>query len=309
MSKIRFPLIAASLMAASLLFTSIGYGAQAASSAPVVLTVNQINESISVKEQAQRWAEELSAEERYQSWRNAKVSVTPMGPGTHSWLVQLTQDGSGIVGYIVIYATEDGGFQLGEYGIGAYPLFNEQALQLSLLQLELDPNTIKAERVYGDALHAAWRITTKRAVYYTDAMSGEGLPIEKEQDWEDEQKTTSASAEYRYGLSDKDAKLEAQYELTAAFDPYGRMPWLTKEPMDITNSNYTASLLKAIQSNKEIRYTAESYKGKLRQVWSVIGYDVWEGDQIYLALDTDEESADRRYIPIELLIQEGHFYA
>lgn len=305
MSKNRFPIIAASLTAASLLFTSVGSGAHAASSVSIVLTANQINDSIGVKEQAQRWVEELSAEERYKSWRNAKVNVSPMGPGMHSWLVQMTQDGNSVVGYIVIYATENGGFQLGEYGIGAYPLFNEQSLQLSMLQLELEPDTMKAERVYGDPLHAAWRITTKHAVYYTDAMSGEGLPIEKEQDWEDEQKKTSA--ENRYGLSSTDAKLEGQYSLTAAFDPYGRMPWLTKQPMDFANSNYT-SLLKAIQSNKEIRYTTESYMGKLRQVWSVIGYDVWEGDHIYLALDTDEESADRRYIPIELLIQEGHFY-
>lgn len=305
MSKKRWNIIAAGVTAASILFACSGAGA--ASSVSYASATNQTFDSPSVKEQAQQWADELSAEERYASWRNAKVNISPMGPGTHSWLVQLTKSDNSIVGYIVIYATEEGGFQLGEYGIGAYPLFNEQSLQLSLLQLELQHQTIKAERVYVNPLHAAWRIATKQAVHFTDAMSGEWLPIEKDEDWEDEQKTTSVESVQQYGLSDADAKLEARYGLIASFNPYGKMPWLTKKPMAFTNSNYS-ELIQAIHAEKEIRYTTELYKGKLRQVWSVVGYDVWEGDQVYLALDIDEESADRRYIPIDLLMQEGHFY-
>lgn len=308
MSKIRLSILAAGLTAAAFLFHCAGAGVDAASAAPAARAVYQIYDSLSIKEQAQKWAEELSAQERYKTWRNANINVSPMGPGTHSWLVELTQSDKTIVGYIVIYATEEGGFQLGEYGIGAYPLFNEQALKLSLLQLELLPHAIKAERLYGDPLHAAWRITSKQAaaVYYTDAVSGEGLPIEKDQEWEDEQKTATAE-KLRYGLTEADRKLKEQFGLMASFNPYGRLPWLTKKPLVLKDGDYS-SLFQVIQSNKEIRYTTESYNGKMRQVWSVVGFDIWEGDQVYLALDSDEEGADRRYLPIELLVQEGHFY-
>ncbi|RIX59388.1 hypothetical protein D3P08_04340 [Paenibacillus nanensis] len=308
MSKIRLSILTAGLTAAAILFNGAGAGVEAASAAPAARAVNQIHDSLSIKEQAQKWAEELSAQERYKTWRNAEIHVSPMGPGLHSWLVELTQSDKTIVGYIVIYATEEGGFQLGEYGIGAYPLFNEQALKLSLLQLELQPHSIKAERLYGDPLHAAWRITSKQAaaVYYTDAISGEGLPIEKDEEWESEQKQLTAENS-RYGLTETDSKLKETFGLMASFNPYGRMPWLTKKPLVINEGDYS-SIFQNIHSNKEIRYTTESYKGKARQVWSVVGYDIWEGDQVYLALDSDEEGADRRYLPIELLVQEGQFY-
>ena len=301
MSIFRIKTFVSCLVAASLLMSVVHYGS-VASNIAAASEVESIQQS-DVLKQARIWVDELSAEARYSAWRQAKLSVSALGPGMHSWLVQL-QDKHTIVGYLVIHATVDGGFQLGEYGTGSYPLFNEQSLQFSLLQLDLPQ--YKAERVYGDALHAAWRITAKQAVYYADAMSGESLPIADDLEWQEELGSAFDPDEKKHGLPASHAKLSSSFGLIASFDPYGRMPWLTKQPL-IPEAPRYSSLLQAIKNKKQLRYTTESYKGKLRQVWSVVGYDLWDGDQLFLALDSDEDESDRRYLPVTLLLAQGKF--
>jgi len=255
-----------------------------------------------VQNQAQLWVYELSAKPGYKSWKGSSIAVSPLGPGTHCWLAVIQNASQTPVGYLIIHATEEGGYQLGEYGTGSYPLFNEQSLQLSLLQLELIPKQIKAERVYNHPLHVAWRITSGSVVHYTDAVSGEQLPVSKDDEWNQsgEQDHTHTT-----GLVEDNTNLKIS-TVVPSFDPYGRMPWLTKAPISLSDQKYT-SLLKSINEKKEIRYTVESFEGKMLQVWSVVGYDTWNGGQLYLALSR-EEYDDRRYIPIKLLVEQGKFY-
>ncbi|RJE90826.1 hypothetical protein D3P07_01645 [Paenibacillus sp. 1011MAR3C5] len=255
-----------------------------------------------VQLQAQFWADELAAKPGYKTWKGSSITVSPLGPGTHSWLAIIQNSTQEPVGYLVIHAAEDGSFQLGEYGTGSYPLFNEQSLQLSLLQLELIPNQIKAERVYTHPLHAAWRITSSSMVHYADAVSGEHLPISKDEEWDDPAEDSLAASP---GLTGAQAEIKKAIVIPF-FNPYGRLPWLTKSPITMNDQTYS-SLLKWVREKKEIRFTVESYEGKLLQVWSVVGYDTWEGGQLYLAL-SKEESDDRRYMPIELLVKQGKFY-
>ncbi|MFF2886812.1 hypothetical protein [Paenibacillus sp. NPDC057967] len=267
-------------------------------------TTGQASDSASsdVQKQAKFWVDELSAKPGYKSWQGTTISVSPLGPGTHSWLAVIQNTTQASVGYLVIHATEEGSFQLGEYGTGSYPLFNEQSLQLSLLQLELIYKQIKAERVYTHPLHAAWRITSKSRVHYADAVSGEQLPVSKDDEWN---QTGEDNHSPPAGLTEAQAKVKKS-TVIPSFNPYGRLPWLTKAPISFTDQKYSA-LLKWIGEKKEIRYTVESYEGKLLQVWSIVGYDTWEGGQLYLAL-TKEESDDRRYMPIDLLTKQGKFY-
>lgn len=291
--------IVAGCLTAGLLFT--GIQAEHAAIEAAANTEKQEPSSV-VKRQAQRWVDKLSEKPTYSEWKSAEISSTPLGPGLHSWLV-LIKNKETVVGYMVIHAMENGELQLGEYGIGEHPLFNEQSLQLSMLQLELIHKPKNAERMYVHPLQAAWRIALENNVYFADAYTGEGLFMDTES-WSKlaEEEHTSK----KHGLSAIHAKI-IQSKSMPSFAPYGRMPWLTQSPMTFKNKNYSA-LLKAIAANKEVRYTRVSSDDARMQVWSVVGYDTWEGDRIFLALDIDEDDADRRYIPIELLLQEGDFY-
>lgn len=296
MSKATFRIFVAGVITITLLVIGSSCGMAEA------FMVEEDHAAVSVKEQAQSWVKELASKPHYSTWLNAEMILSPLGPGTHSWLVLLKQTDK-IVGYLVIHAAQDGGFRLGEYGTGSSPLFNEQSLQLSLLQLELINPPNRIERVYQNPLHAAWRITSKHASYYRDAVTGEELPAAIIKDWES---NVSSKKWNRHGLSASHAFLTT-FGLMASFDPYGRMPWLTKSPLAIVKDDYS-SIIGTINQHKEIRYTIVSLNGELRRSWSVIGYDLWEGDQLYLALDSDDDNADRRYVPAKLLVDQGLFY-
>ncbi|MEK3882561.1 hypothetical protein [Paenibacillus sp. PL2-23] len=303
---IKFPAssLAACLLAVTCLLLPVASASYAAAAA---LEVEQSsNVESRVTSQARTWVDELSSKPRYASWSNSALSISPLGPGTHSWLVHVTKNKE-IVGYLVIHATEEGGFQLGEYGTGAYPPFNEQALQLSLLQLALA--SYKAERVYVDPLQAAWRIRSKQSIYYTDAMTGEGLPVAADADWMKEREDRDTKKHGLLAAHASNSNLETSYGLIPSFDPYARMPWLTKQPLKLDpGSSAAASLMKALVNREQLRFTTVAFEGKQRQVWSVVGFDLWDGGQLYLALDTDEDGADRRYLPATLLMERGQFY-
>ncbi|GKU78308.1 hypothetical protein [Paenibacillus sp. L3-i20] len=263
---------------------------------------NNVSNESKIEQQAQTWVSELASKVQYSDWKSAELNITPLGPGTHSWLVLLTKNKK-ILGYLVVNATEEGGLELGEYGTGEYPLFNEQSLQLSLLQLELINKPSQTEMVYVHPLQAAWRITSKKATHYTDANSGEYFPFDEDK-W-DKSATTQKNSN-RHGLNSTHAKL-IQHRTISSFDPYGRMPWISKQPIAIKDNDFT-SILTAVKKKEQLRYTYEVDENNYRSVWSVVGYDQWENGELFVALDTDEDSVDRRYIPIALLTELGSFY-
>lgn len=263
--------------------------------------------------QAREWVSELAGDTpsgdggtSFSEWRDATLAVSPLGPGTHSWLVLLKKKDK-TVGYLVVHAREEGGFLLGEYGTGSFPPYSEQSLQLSRLQAQpAAASKTHPERLYVHPLQAAWKLTSSGVERYWDAWTGESLPVDAD-GWSKQAEATSDIAAV-YGLSDEHGLLAERLSM-ASFDPYITLPWLTKKPIALSGGeNRFVWLTAAVDNNKRLRYTAKSYERKLRQVWSVVGYDRWDDGQLYLALDNDEDDADRRYIPVELLAALGQFY-
>lgn len=255
-----------------------------------------------LQQQAQRWVDELAVQPSFAAWKQSTLDISPIGPGTHSWLV-IVKQGKDSVGYLVIHAVEAGGFQLGEYGISSYPLFDERTLSRSIKQLELLQPASKIEALYVHPLLAAWKVTAEQETYYMDAASGEVLPA-KQDDWLAASSAKVTNAEYMH-ISEK-ATLLKQVTLPS-FDPFARLPWLTKQPLPLSTSSYSPLFAK-INNKEQLRYTAELFDGQMLYVWSVVGYNKWNSGHIYVALETGEDGSDRRYVPLPLLIGLGHFY-
>ncbi|HTG69263.1 MAG TPA: hypothetical protein VL921_08355 [Candidatus Udaeobacter sp.] len=262
------------------------------------------NEAVieSLQQQAQRWVDELAVQPSFAAWKQSSLDISPIGPGTHSWLVIVKQDNT-TVGYLVVHAVESGGFQLGEYGTSSRPLFDEHTLSRSLKQLELLQPASKVEALYVHPLLAAWKITSEQDTYYTDAASGELLPA-RPSDWLAASSIKLINAE-QMRISDH-AALMKQVTLPS-FDAYARLPWLTKQPMPLSASSYMPLFAK-INNKEQLRYTAELFDGQMLYVWSVVGYNKWDTGHIYVALEAGGDGSDRRYIPLQLLIELGHFY-
>ncbi|MBD2870211.1 hypothetical protein [Paenibacillus arenilitoris] len=252
--------------------------------------------------QARHYVDELAVQPQFADWKQSDLRIAPIGPGTHGWLVIVKQNAI-TVGYLIMHATEDGGYRLGEYGTGSRPPFDEQTLSRSLMQLELQEPAGPTERLYAHPLLAAWQVTAADEYYLTDAASGELLPVQPAE-W-----LAAASAPLQHNEKDQapsTAKLIKHFTLPS-FDPYAKLPWLTKAPLPLKAGSYMP-LFAQINKKEQLRYTAELFEGQMLYVWSVVGYNKWDTGQLYLALETGEDGSDRRYIPLPLLEELGRFY-
>ncbi|GBG06099.1 hypothetical protein PAT3040_00602 [Paenibacillus agaridevorans] len=268
-------------------------------------------QDVPLKEQARLWAEQLanSPDGAFAEWKGAWASTAALGPGTHSWLV-LMRRGQSVVGYMIVYAKDGGGYVLGEYGIGEYPPFSSTILKSALTRLGLSETSMKATRLYIHPLLAAWQISGGIAGHgsitenhYTDAYSGEQLPIDAEQ-W------AAAAAQdanaNKHGVKNAHASISSAGAM-ASFDPYGRLPWLTQSPYSIA-ADPLSILSDALRDNSELRYVSKSFQGKMTYAWSVTGYSEWSGGELFISLDSEENAPIRRYIPASLLQSLGSFY-
>jgi hypothetical protein len=287
---------AACVLTALVLYSG-GLKPQPATAAAIPVTTNQ-----PLEQQAQQWVDELASQPHFAKWKLASLSISPIGPGTHSWLVLVKQNND-TVGYLVVNAVKNGGYQLGEYGTSSHPLFDEQTLSRSIKQLELLQPADITEALYVHPLLAAWKVTANQQTYYTDAASGELLPVESK-DWLAASSTSLINAERMQAPAN--AKLLKHVSLPS-FDRYARLPWLTKEPLQVGISAYS-SLFAKINSKEQLRYTAELFEGQMLYVWSVVGYNKWDSGHLYIALEAGEDGSGRRYIPLLLLLELGRFY-
>ena len=85
-----------------------------------------------LEQQVQAWANILVKQPPFQSWKSASKD-TPIGPGMHGWLVTF-QVNHKPVGYMIVNATENGGFSLSEYGVGDHPAYDPNTLYQSMIR-------------------------------------------------------------------------------------------------------------------------------------------------------------------------------
>lgn len=291
---------------------SLSSGADVRAYSDIQTATPQTDEqSISLKAQVRLWADQLSnaPDASFRKWKGAWISTAPLGPGTHSWLALLKKNQT-VVGYMIVHAKENGGgFVLGEYGIGEYPPFSTQSLKLAQNKLELSPSSsMKVSRIYVNPLQAAWQLSigTSAAltdIHYIDAYSGEELPVDNES-WSRLSQLADNAA--KHGLTGAHASITSSAAMES-FDPYGRMPWLTKSPYKITDHPFQF-ISQAISSKEQLRYVCETFDGRMLYAWSVTGYTKWSNGELFIALDNEEDAAVRRYVPVSLLLSYGQFY-
>ncbi|SDO30332.1 hypothetical protein SAMN04487897_111125 [Paenibacillus sp. yr247] len=247
------------------------------------------------------WRATLAHEKGFEGWQTAAWNSYPLGPGTHGWVIILTDHGQD-VGYMIVHATENGSFRLTEYGTGNNPLFSLTTLYRSLIQQELIPATtsysdfiqnemIMKNRLYMDSLTAVWKVNIQDQTYYLDAKSGEVLPLK------DEPKPS---------LTDtliKGTKLQgkATTVLYPAFDPYDRLPWVQGNPLSVTGLK---EFQNALNLQDKLTYVTELYEGQVTLPLAILGYQLWEDGDSYLTLD----HVGPRYVLLEAALRQGHIY-
>ncbi len=274
-----------------------------------------------LQQQVNVWKEAIAKQELFEEWHEATVEVSPLGPGTHSWLALLMKHGQP-VGYMVIHARQDGGYVLGEYGLGESPLFSASTLHRALVQYELITDTptphhltasltppvdYTAQPIYYGPLHAVWKVSLASGgpALFFDGMTGEQLPYEASLpgnlDNPDKAPCPLAATAGKEAVNSTNSGRIQDSKLLAAFDPYASFPWLTQPPLKDNKEQLTRTIG---QGKQQLIYSAEPWDNALRYVWSIRGYHRWESGALYIAADHN----GLRYIPAQQYIIQGSFY-
>lgn len=245
------------------------------------------------------WIQSLSARQPFAAWKRASRHIEPLGPGTHGWLVTLRSNAKQPVGYLVVYAAEDGSYRLGEYGVGPQPLFDKASLSRSLVAngiISSHSSPYRAEKQYLHPFAAVWKVTVGGESYWFDAKTDEQLPLD-DKSWE-------RIREAFQGLSPEPDKAAAvsKLKLGEPFDPYERLPWLMNEaPFDADDD---ADFVARVGQGHPLRYVCEPFGDKMLYAIAVVGYAGWSGGRIDAAL----EMYGSRFVPLSTLRSYGLFY-
>lgn len=261
----------------------------------------------------QRFAEQqavaLGSVDTEAHWKNADLDFYPLGPGTHSWLVQAEFEGKPI-GYMIITVTEQGQMMLSEYGHGEQSPYNNELLGQTLDRQHVNLEALLAG---GGELHLGytlplltyWKVEQpNHPALYIDATNGDVLPSEFLNLLEADSKQTSVSIT---DLSTTPSLSVDPLHLRPVFNPADNLLWITSKPVAADRAK------DVIQhgENQEIVFSAGDrnvvYGGPL----PVSGYQLWHTDQeaesiLYVALGG--KSSIQRFVPLSTLQQDGHFY-
>ncbi|MNB89375.1 hypothetical protein D3C75_364060 [compost metagenome] len=251
----------------------------------------------------------LSVSAPFTAWKNAKTEYYPLGPGTHSWLVNVLS-GDQRIGYMIISATEDGGYSLSEYGAGTTGLpYSLTELRQYAVQEALIPSSYSgnAELI---ALYApmlpVWKLTLDKQTYYINAVTLELLP------WNPVKADSAMKAAFPAAgaVTSKD---NSWTPLSACFsggtdDPYKDISWLASSRLKAVDSGNVAALL---GSGRALAFQSPGANDTTGAPFMITGYQSWHNSAgensknsrtvIYAA----SGPKGLRYLPFALLQQTG----
>ncbi|MBW4082604.1 hypothetical protein [Paenibacillus sp. S150] len=253
----------------------------------------------------------LSANPPFTGWKNADTEYFPLGPGTHSWLVNVMNGGQRI-GYLIVSAKDQGGYMLSEYGAGSYGLpYSLQDLHQFLVQQELIPSNYAGE-LELTALYApllpVWELTFGSKTLYINASELQVLP------W---------SASQAEGvLSEKAAGTGTVSSLAAGYsplpvyrtggqdDPYADLLWLSAPPLAKLSGDRFALLLAAGGS---LAFQSPGRNDALGAPFMITGCQIWRSSPSGSSTSSGSPSVlyaasgpeGKRYLPLEMLQGSG----
>jgi hypothetical protein len=297
-------------MVGSTVHTPIPLNKADAGQAVVKQVPQDISESTNLKSAIKAWITSLTNETGFEVWKKAKWESLPVGPGTHSWLVVIRKDNLE-VGYLIIGAMEDGKhYKLLEYGLGPQPLFSFNTLYQSMMQqalidksltlaaFTLDTSWLK-ERFIINTLESFWRVSRGSEVYYLDGKTGELLlnavnPLENSV----QLLGTTVSKDVLTDLLPSQLK---ESIATPSYDPFERLSWVKGKPLLIATID---DFKLAVKTRPKLTFMSKLYHDTLIHPFAITGYQLWNDNQAYIALD-DEGT---RYLPLSSLLEAGAFY-
>jgi hypothetical protein len=289
--------------------------------APLEDKLNQSYNMEQLETAIEDWINLLAQEQDFASWKSMTTwTISPLGPGTHGWAV-IVKSHAKDIGHLIIHAAPDGMLYLTEYGTGENPLYSTNTLYQTMIQQELIPSTysfeqfqteilVNSQAIYHHPLEAFWIVLVEDHSFIIDAKTGEWYA-----EWDETDVLNRSEPSSKHELSiDELFKLQLpaghaykikEQRATESFDVYEQLPWLTKKAANVTNSAQFKQWFK--QQLHTVTYTTEILNGDILLPLPVIGLTQWtdhESEFYFVELD----HMGSRYLPLEWLQHNGHFY-
>ncbi|WP_054958003.1 hypothetical protein [Paenibacillus dakarensis] len=304
---------------------SIAAGTSSSSAGMAVSTF--MNTNAAVPEELETFAKQtignLSGHMPFKSWQDAALKFTPLGPGTHSWLVML-ENNTKPLGYLIITSDDAGGYMLSEYGIGSELPYSIAPLEHSLAAASLVqagspgisaahpflPQGSKIEPLYSP-MSPYFKITVKgKAPMYIHAVTYDMLPAPTSVDTAN---SMGQTAEKYTVISSSDALTPSPVTSTQGKqDPYLNLTWLTRPALTIKSGK---EILRHLQANsrKSFVFTSEKHNAAFGAPFSLTGWQRWseeehaKSDIIYVSIPQRNQDLTR-FVPAQILIESGTFH-
>ncbi|GGF70029.1 hypothetical protein GCM10010912_14080 [Paenibacillus albidus] len=255
----------------------------------------------------------LAADPSFGAWKEAEPVYYPLGPGTHSWLVNVMQDKQRI-GYLIISATDTGGYMLSEYGAGTSGLpYSLTDLRQYLVQEGIIHSSYSG-KVTLTALYAPllplWKISLDGKTVYLNAAVPEVLP------WnagKAERILQGAPAGIHHTVTSSGPAFSPvpAYRSGGTDDPGADLLWLTSPQLAAVSLDNPANLLPPLSS---LAFQAAGQNDTVGGPFMITGYQLWQPDPgkgqiqgspaVYAASGPD----GRRFLPFQMLIEKGSLH-
>ncbi|EHS58623.1 hypothetical protein WG8_1883 [Paenibacillus sp. Aloe-11] len=262
-----------------------------------------------VKRTAGDTIQSLSSQPPFAQWKDAELSYHPLGPGTHSWLVQVNRAGESI-GYLIIGTDTNGVYQLNEYGNGPGGPYSMDMLRQSLKSLAeaefSSSDKLQITPMYEEPLLAYWLVRSSTgSELCIDAVTGDPLPVEvADGSWKHKLNHTPSST-----INFSQTRAQSVTFSADPFDPYDDLGWLqSKQKLAIHNAN---QLIDTLHISPRIIFSATSINFAFGGPLSINGYQSWispddPSHPILYALTHHNGLA--RFVPLKQLLSAGEFY-
>lgn len=280
---------------------------QAVSADLPVLEMKSVTSPVTVQEFSQQMIDKLAAEAPFSDWKDASPIYYPLGPGTHSWLVNV-MNGQQRIGYMIISATDQGGYMLSEYGAGTSGLpFSLSELRQLLVQQGLISSSVSD--ITLTALYApllpVWKITIENKTIFINASVPQILPWSLSK----AEAVLKGKLTAKNVVTSRDVYLSpgSAYRSGGVDDPYADLLWLTVPKLPLVNAD---SFISLIPKGGSIAFQAAGRNDALGAPFMITGYQRWllrsgnstkENSTVYVA----SGHAGRRYLPLSALQDNG----
>lgn len=314
---IRITLSAVLLTAA--VVTSSPPSDAAASSATSVKQMTNTTAPDQLETFAEQTIGDLAEHLPFKNWQDANLDYTPLGPGTHSWLVTI-EDDTKPLGYLIITSDDLGGYVLSEYGIGSelpYSLAPLEDMLVAIGLIKSNGSTVPASLPKGSKVEALYssiapyfKVTLKgKAPIYIHAVT---FDIVTAPNADTTPFLPTKSNDVNLTRSSSDAWTPSSVISTdGEADPYRNLKWLTKPALSVKNGTDITRLL-SNGNRKSLVFTAKGHNAAFGAPFNLTGWQSWSTSDMrkpqVIYVTVPQRNIDLiRFVPVLHLIGSGEF--